>query len=595
MDLHPDWGRADAGLLDDFPLAEPSADVPDHLTRESLAAWYFARMLGTRVRFDHGSKQWMLWSQHHWTPDHKGVVKELWLRVLAERYRRALLDPPADEKARTAALRGIQDGGASDRTISGGLAIASTMDPIATAGDAWDRDPYLLGCENGVVDLRTGQLRAGRPEDMISLSTGIVYRTEATCPRFDQFLAEIFARDDELVEWIRRLVGSSLIGKPLEEVLPIHHGAGNNGKSVFMKVLKRAVGEYGVVVGVETLLDARRRAGAATPDLMPLRGARIAFMAEPDQGAKLRGGTLKRLVSIEALSGREVFGKQTAWEPTHTIHLVTNHLPVVDDASEGAWRRIAAVPYVVHFRKAGEKSADPPEETGLLDKLYAQAPGILAWAVRGAVEAAKGQSLWPLPAAVQSKTATYRADEDQLAGFVADRVVYAADGKVSLRDLHGAYQDWCEAESVPLGERMKSRAFGAAFEGRGRVRAIDDGHGRKLFEGARLKGPGDPPDAQSGSPDSRSRESVGVSPSTRAREESTPTAPVKPEDREADAANQPVAPSPNDGLCPQCHAGPFISREFYERHFVAEHEYGRGATDPDAPPAPRTEFDGGVS
>ena len=587
-DFWPD-GAEGAGppAVDDIPMVDPTPEVPGHLTRESLAAWYFTRMVGHLVRFDYGTKRWLLWSGHHWTPDPNGTVNELWRRVLARRYKVAL--DIGDEKARAAAILAVQAAGASDKAIGGGLSIASTMAPIATPADAWDRDPYLLGCENGVVDLRTGLLRDGHPEDLVSRSTGIAYDPEATCPRFERFLPEIFAGDQELSAWVEQFLGASLIGLP-RELLGIHHGKGNNGKSVLMKTVKRAVGGYGVPVPIETLVDARRRAGAATPDLMPLRGARIAFMREPDQAAKLRGGTLKRLVSIDEQSGRALFGPQTSWDPSHTIHLMTNHLPAVEDADEGTWRRIAAIPYEVRFRKPGEPGDDPPEDPGLQDVLYGEAPGILARLVRGAVATVKGQSLWPFPAAVQAKTAAYRSDEDRLAGFIAARVVYEPDATVTRPALHRAYLDWCEVEKVPLDDRLKSRAFGSAFDGRGRVQPDKDGHERAIFRGARLRVDGDLwPDDSGPDPGCRVREANGVSPSTRAREESTPTA-LRTRQPGADGLDESTTPPASDGFCPTCGAGSFVSDESYERHWREAHapEYAR-----DDDPAPAVEPQGG--
>lgn len=100
------------------------------------------------------------------------------------------------------------------------------MDPLATAPDAWDPDPWLLGCANGVVELRTGILREGWPEEMISRSTGIAYDSDAACRRWMQFLGEVFAGDEELVSWYGLLIGTSLVGV-VQEMIAIHHGLGN--------------------------------------------------------------------------------------------------------------------------------------------------------------------------------------------------------------------------------------------------------------------------------------------------------------------------------------------------------------------------------
>jgi putative DNA primase/helicase len=458
---------------------EPS-EAPAHLVKQSRAAWHFAEMAGDRVRYDHGRGRWLIWSCHRWQPDEDGSVERPWLAILGDRYRLALA---ADDRERQRQLAEVQTAGATNSAVTSGLELASSMVPIATRADAWDPDPMVLGCDNGVVDLRTGELRPGRPEDMISRSTLIAYNPDAECPRWQRFLREVFAGDDELIDWFGLLVGSSLVGRS-KELLAVHRGRGANGKSVAIRTLRRALGEYAVAIAVETLVNAKRSAGEATPDLMVLRGARLAFATEPDKAAKLRGGTLKRLVSIDQMTGRGLYGSPASWEPTHSLHLATNHLPAADDATDGFWRRIALVPWAVRFGKPGEDGL--PEEPNLAETLAGEAAGILAWAVRGAVAYASGRSLWPFPAAVRVKTEAYRAEEDKLGAFVAARVVYEKDAQVTLGALYAAYEAWCQQEDVPLVERFKSRAFCAYFEERGRVERFIDSARRTAFLGARL-------------------------------------------------------------------------------------------------------------
>jgi putative DNA primase/helicase len=464
---------------------------PAHLVRQSLAAWYFAQMAGDRVRFDHGRKRWLIWLEHRWQPDEDGSVQRLWLEVLATRYAQALQQADDKERARLAAE--VQVAGALNSAITAGLAIASSMEPLATTADAWDRDPWVLGCENGIVDLRTGLLRPGRPEEMISRSTGIAFDPNASCSRWRRFLVEVFAGDEELADWYGLLIGTSLIGVPLE-VLAMHHGLGNNGKSVAVGALRKATGDYAVVIPVETLANAKRAAGDATPDLMALRGARIAFTSEPDLAAKLRGGVLKRLASVDRMTGRPLYGGTLTWEPTHTVHLATNHLPAVDDATEGFWRRVALVPWNVHFRKPGEDGDAPPEDPDLAATLATESAGILAWAVRWAVAFAAGRKLHPFPSAVRVRTDAYRADEDKLGAFVAERVVYERNASVNVGVLFAAYRDWCESESIVPFDRMGQKAFSRGFEERGHaVGRGRDAKNRVLFTGARL-GPGTNPE-----------------------------------------------------------------------------------------------------
>ena len=467
---------------------EPEADGIDHLSRQSLAAYHFVERRGAEVRYDHGRRVWLIWHGHRWRPDRDQEIRRLWLDALGLRYQEAVKITDSEMRAR--ALAAIRAAGATDDAIAAGLRITASMKPAATSGDEWDPDPWILGCENGLVDLRTGALRVGRPADMVSRSTRLDYDPRATCPRWDRFLQEVFAADEELIGWFATLIGASLVGTS-KELLAVHYGSGNNGKSVAFRTLGREVaGEYSVEIAVETLLTAKRTAGAPSSDLMRLRGARLAFTSEPDQGAKFTGGTLKRLATIDLMTGRELLGRQEEWPPTHTLHLATNHLPAADDASEGFWRRIALIPWAVRFAKRGESGGGPAEDPGLAIILAGEAPGILAWAVRGAVAYAAAGTLHPFPAAVARETAAYREEEDPLGGFLDAWVTPLAGASTAGRKVYEEYVAWADSiGSKPMTAPVFGRAFTERHDRLGfpvRRRKV---HGSPVYEGLIVQRP----------------------------------------------------------------------------------------------------------
>ena len=241
------------------------------------------------------------------------------------------------------------------------------------------------------------------------------------------------------------------------------------------------------MIPIETLVSAGRRAGEATPDLMALRGARIAFAAEPDQEAKLKGGVLKRLASVDGMTGRNLFGPTQTWEPTHTVHIATNHLPTVDDATEGFWRRVVLLGWPSRFRPPDEVSDAPLADLDLPAKLAREAPGILAWAVRGAVAFASSRALHPFPASVRARTDAYRTEEDKLGPFIDERVVYERGATVGVGTLHAEYVAWCDTGGIPKPDRLSQKALSREFYERGSVERIRDATNRVFFAGARLR------------------------------------------------------------------------------------------------------------
>src|SRR5262249_38912430 len=118
------------------------------------------------------------------------------------------------------------------------LALARNLQPITDTGDRWNADPWLLGVPNGVVDLRTGELRRGRPDDRITLQTRAPYVPDAPCQRWEQFLRELFPSDDAMVAFLARAAGYSLTGVTSEQALILCVGTGSNGKGTLTNTLK---------------------------------------------------------------------------------------------------------------------------------------------------------------------------------------------------------------------------------------------------------------------------------------------------------------------------------------------------------------------
>ena len=115
---------------------------------------------------------------------------------------------------------------------------AKCLPSLAADGEHWDQDPWLLGVGNGVLDLRTGILRPGRPEDNVTCFCDVVYDPAAVCPRWLTFLTEVFDGDADLIGFAWRVTGYALSGITIEQVLFLCHGRGANGKSIFRALLR---------------------------------------------------------------------------------------------------------------------------------------------------------------------------------------------------------------------------------------------------------------------------------------------------------------------------------------------------------------------
>jgi putative DNA primase/helicase len=187
-----------------------------HLT-DAGNAEVFVGMYGEFVRYDHARKRWLVWQGNRWQPDADATVYRCALQAARHRFR-AGEDIELDEEKRKLIVRWAFDSESRTR-LEAALAVARTMKPIADPGEGWDTTPGIVGAPNGVIDLGTGELRDGRPEDRITMSVACEYDPTATCPRWETFLLEIFDNDEELVAYVKRIAGATLSGEAILQLV----------------------------------------------------------------------------------------------------------------------------------------------------------------------------------------------------------------------------------------------------------------------------------------------------------------------------------------------------------------------------------------
>lgn len=457
-------------MLQQYPLAvvssAPQSPVPGHVGPYHPVDWsvygdirnarHFAVMFAGRLLYIHGLKKWLGWSDARWVMCDHGQEIEA-----AKEAAQAMM---ADA---TASLAGDQDRGkryvkeaVAAHYISrlrATLELARSEPGMSAAQVDLDANPSLLGVGNGVVDLTSGTLITNRPDMLITRHCGADYDLPTACPRWLQFLAEVFNGDRATIDSVQRLLGYTLTGLNTEEIIVFCIGFGANGKSIFGNIVNRITGGYGKVAPHSLLAARRRDDHSARGDIAMLEGARLVSVNELPGGMQLDEQAVKALAGREPISARPLYGEFFTFDPRFTVWVRTNHRPIVKGDDDGIWRRLVVLPF-------GQKFEGTKRDPDLEAKLWAERNGILCWMIEGARQylAAGNFNLSPTILAEQRQ---YRSESDLLGEFLAERTVVAPSGRVLDKGLFEKWRGWCDGNGHKAGskasftQRLKERGF----------------------------------------------------------------------------------------------------------------------------------------
>jgi putative DNA primase/helicase len=440
----------------------------------------FISLYCNRFCYDHSLGVWFSWNGFHWEEDGTNEVLAAVDKVAEAFGREADRQTAVQRKA-------LNDGdrrGASDaedlekilrdrksrlqtlqRRRNVLILASSGADSLGITGDEWDTDPWLLGCVNGVINLRDGSFDRGKPELCIKTAAPTEWSgLEVEAPTFERFLGDVFQGNAELVGYMQRLLGYSILGETVEHVLPILWGQGRNGKGTLLELLGHVLGQLAGPIPSETLLDHKyAQSGAShTADLMLLRGRRIAWASETAAGRSFSEAKVKWLCGGDTINARPPHGKSfISFRPSHTLFLLTNTKPHASAEDFAFWKRVHLIPFQLSFVDDPKRPNERKRDAALIQKLKKEASGILAWLVRGCL-AWQSHGLNP-PHVVLDATESYREEEDTIGHFIEGCCLVAPDSQVKADALYQAYRPWCAdnghrpLSSTNFGKRMTER------------------------------------------------------------------------------------------------------------------------------------------
>jgi putative DNA primase/helicase len=447
-----DEDAADAALNIDRAAEVPiSAPQPRPGIAPDLSHDALALELGT-TRFDRDFRHvaawggaWLIWDGYHWRIDTKLEAVEAARSFLRNKaasitafaeIRAAVLDEVSAKSVRKSA----QDGARNLRqkpTVASVLDLARSNPGSAATASDFDRDPLLLGTPGGTVDLRTGELRKARRNDLITRIAGFKPEHGKPSERL-RFLDTAFDGDTEVIDFLRRALGYSLTGDTREHKLFFAFGNGANGKSTFLNAMLSILGTYGRRAPATTLMS--RHVEGHPTDLAGLAGARLAVASELPRGASWNEAVIKDLTGGDKITARFMRGDFFDFTPVLKLWVAGNTMPSFRGVDEAIRRRVVVLPFTM---TVPSERRDPT----LPGKLAAEYGLILSWAIEGALE---WQSAGlQVPASIVSASHGYLDDEDVIGLYLAEQTEPDTGAFTTTTDLYVRFCQWTDGQGLP--------------------------------------------------------------------------------------------------------------------------------------------------
>lgn len=446
----PAWTPTEKPLkLDDTQQNETKIIIKFNLTDLGNAKRLVERN-GEHIRYCYAWKKWLVWDGKVWRIDDNGQILRLAKGSVKRIYKESF---SADEDIRQAVAKWAIKS-EEEKKLNSMVSLAKSEDGVPISPQELDANSYLLNCLNGTIDLKTGRLEPHNPKNFITKIIPVEYDPAAQCPQWIEFLETIMNWNYDLISFLQRAIGYSLTGDTSEQCLFLLHGAGANGKSTLLNIIGFLLGDYAQTAIFDTFL-AKKEERSVNNDIARMQGKRFVSAIESEGERRLSEVLVKQLTGGDTITARYLFAEFFEFIPQFKIWLACNHKPVVRGTDLAIWRRIRLIPFNITIPEA-------ERDKHLSEKLQAELPGILAWAVQGCLEWQRGGL--KTPAEVKQATNEYQGDMDTIGAFLSECCILTPEVKAKASELYGAYKEWCEAGGE---HALSQRCFGLRLTEKG--------------------------------------------------------------------------------------------------------------------------------
>jgi putative DNA primase/helicase len=423
----------------------PTPEIPMHSLDDTGNAERMNDYCGKCLRYNYTDKRWMYYKGGKWHYDDRGMVYVAADGVL-ERMKFEMKTWAENESS--SRVQEYEKHMKKTRSNASKRAMIKEFEHIVSISPAdLDSNELLVNSRNGILDLTTGKISPHNSELYMTRMLGTSIPLQPKSPElWLKFLDDIFSGDKELIRYVQKALGYSLSGLTKEQCLFFLYGTGRNGKSTFLEIIRKIMGDYASNIQPESIMI-KNISGNANTDIARLKGARLVTSVEPNEGMRLNEGLLKQLTGDDMITARKLYGDEFEYRPEFKLWIATNHKPTIRGTDIGIWRRIHIIPFTVTI-------PDEKVDKNLSEKLTEELPDILAWMI-------EGYRLWRYeglhkPKAVEDSVKEYRNEMDVIAAFLdSDYVMESGEVKASV--LYAVYCKWADEGNE---FKMPSRKFG---------------------------------------------------------------------------------------------------------------------------------------
>ena len=433
------------------------ADVPEarHLCTDQANVQRLLKAFGRRLLV--ASDRWYAWDGVRWVPDDAIPTR------YAMRLSKMISEEAAEWAAKTSdsgeekekneavakALKGWSAKCEMRSAIDAALALLKRV--LHVEADQLDKDPWLLTCANGTVDLRTGALKKHDPKDYITRLAPVPYEPAAPCPVFESVLGKVYREETAprpVVNFMQRWFGYCATASTREQKFIVHYGQGANGKSTILDIVGEVLGDYSGTTAPGLMMSSNK--DRHPTEIADLFGRRMMTAHESSEGAVLREDFIKQATGSDKIKARFMRADFFEFSPTHKLQLLTNHKPVIKSQDYGIWRRVLMVPYQARFgapEDVAMGTATHVRDTKVAENLRAESKGVLRWVVQGAVAWFR-EGLNP-PDYVMAASGEYQREQDRTLQFVNETCELGRDFSCFLttdsnEGIFQVYESWCK-------------------------------------------------------------------------------------------------------------------------------------------------------